>query len=190
MAGQITGGPQIVRQGTLGGSVCYSNPSSDVPACLVALGATLRLRSAGESREVPAVEFFRSPFATEMRVGEMLIALRIPASPPSAIFGYHKLKFSTGSWPIVTAACIGYPSGPQSLRLRIAIGGANEIPVAYETVARTALSESDVSDIAQTASELITREWSDEFAGPGYRRSVAPAIVRRSIRNAIAKNKT
>ena len=64
MSEQITGGISIVGQGTIGGSACYANPSSDVPACLVALRARLRLRSAEGMREVDAAEFYRGPFAT------------------------------------------------------------------------------------------------------------------------------
>ena len=41
IAGGITGGPQIRNQGTIGGSACYANPASDIPAGLVALDATM-----------------------------------------------------------------------------------------------------------------------------------------------------
>jgi aerobic carbon-monoxide dehydrogenase medium subunit len=186
MAKQITGGPQIVGHGTIGGSACYGNPSSDAPACLVALSATLCLRSAKETRHIPAADFFRAPFATARRVDELLTAIRIPLSSPSAISGYCKLKFSTGSWPIVTAACIGSPVGTHGMRFRIAVGGANEVPFAYETTVQMVPSESDISAIAQAACDLVTQEWSDEFAGPGYRREVTPAVVRRSIRMSMA----
>jgi carbon-monoxide dehydrogenase medium subunit len=43
MASGITGGISIAGQGTIGGSACYGNSSSDVPACLVALRARLQL---------------------------------------------------------------------------------------------------------------------------------------------------
>ena len=59
LARGITGGAQIRNGGTVGGSACYASPASDMPAALVALGATLRLRSRGRraragGRGVPA----------------------------------------------------------------------------------------------------------------------------------------
>ena len=52
MSEGITGGISIVGQGTIGGSACYANPPSDVPACLVALRARLRLCSTKGIREI------------------------------------------------------------------------------------------------------------------------------------------
>ena len=64
MSEQITGGMSIVGQGTIGGSACYANPSSDVPACLLALRARLQFRSTEGTREIDAAKFYRGPFAT------------------------------------------------------------------------------------------------------------------------------
>jgi aerobic carbon-monoxide dehydrogenase medium subunit len=71
MSEQITGGMSIVGQGTIGGSACYANPSSDVPACLLALRARLQLRSIRGTREIDAGEFYRGPFATARQADEI-----------------------------------------------------------------------------------------------------------------------
>jgi len=189
MAQQVTGGPQIVGQGTVGGSACYGNPSSDVPACLVALGARMILRSKDGTRDVPASGFFLAPFVTAKRDDELLSEIRFPITSERASCAYEKLKFSTGSWPIVTANCIATTSVGSGLHLKIAVGGANETPVAYEVVTDTDPSEAELSNIAQRSAPLIEREWADEFAGSGYRRSVAPAIVRRALREALGRDR-
>lgn len=187
MASQITGGPQIVGHGTLGGSACYGNPSSDVPACLVALNARLRLLSRNGPRHVAASDFFLGPFVTDRRADELLTDIRIPRPADLCSTGYFKLKFSTGSWPIVTAACVATRTSSSRLKLRVAVGAANDIPVIFEadTNRRTALDE--VAAVAQRVTPLITREVCDEFAGAGYRRKVAPAIAARAIRAALAE---
>ena len=185
MSSGITGGPQIVRQGTLGGSACYGNPSSDVPACLVALNARLRLCSAAGRRDVAASEFFLAPFVTARRPDEILTEIRLPKQAGSVRTGYYKLKFSTGSWPIVTAACLAEPAGAGHFALRIAIGGANAIPVSFETQAPAQPRADDLAGVTVGVGDLIVSEVSDEFAGSGYRRTVAPSIVIRAIRMAI-----
>jgi aerobic carbon-monoxide dehydrogenase medium subunit len=185
MSSGITGGPQIVRQGTLGGSACYGNPSSDVPACLVALNARLRLQSAAGVRDVPAAGFFHAPFVTAKRPDEILTEIRLPKQAGSVRTGYYKLKFSTGSWPIVTAACLAERAGAGHFALRIAIGGANSIPVSFETRTPVVPRIEDLSAITASVGDLIVSEVSDEFAGSGYRRTVAPSIVIRAVRMAI-----
>jgi hypothetical protein len=38
------------------------------------------------------------------------------------------------------------------------------------------------ASVAEAATRSIVDEWSDEFAGPGYRRAVAGAIAVRALR--------
>ncbi|MDA9451226.1 MULTISPECIES: FAD binding domain-containing protein [unclassified Bradyrhizobium] len=185
MARQVTGGPQIVGQGTLGGSACYGNPSSDVPACLLALDAKMILRSKDATRSVAAADFFLAPFTTAKREDELLEEIRIPTVRSRVACAYEKLKFSIGSWPIVTASCLVFSSRGSGLKLRIAVGGANATPVGYEAVTALNPSSDDLSAIAQRASELVDNEWTDAFAGSGYRRTVTPAIVGRVLRRAL-----
>ncbi len=69
--------------------------------------------------------------------------------------------------------------------MRIAIGGANAIPVAFEARVPAEPRAEDLSAITAGVGDLIVSEVSDEFAGPGYRRTVAPSIVTRAIRMAL-----
>ena len=54
MAAGITGGQQILNQGTLGGSVAAARPSSDALAVMVALGGRAVVASADGERRVKA----------------------------------------------------------------------------------------------------------------------------------------
>lgn len=181
MADQITGGPQIVRQGTVGGSACYANPSSDVPACLAVLKARLRLMSVAGVRDVSAENFFEDAFRSVRRPDELLTEIVLPKIRDLKSVGYHKLKFSAGSWPIVTAACVRTFAHDGVCKVRIGIGGANRIPVCYEASLQEPASCSDIGLVASRAPELITEEWSDELAGSGYRREVAASVVAKAI---------
>ena len=185
MAGKITGGPQIVGQGTIGGSACFANPSSDVPACLVALRARLCLGASTGERQIDAGSFYMGPFKTARLPTEILSGIRIEKASPDSSFGYHKLKFSAGSWPIATAACLSTPLAADRLVHRIAIGGANAVPVTFNGVSPTNPTQEDLATLAERAAALIDNEWSDELAGPGYRRQVAPAIALRALMQSV-----
>lgn len=177
MASGITGGISITGQGTIGGSACYGNPSSDVPACLVALRARLRLRSSGGTRDVEASDFFLGQFATARRPDELLTGILFPKQTSEARWGYYKLKFSTGSWPIVTSAAI-----VEGGRARVVLGAATAVPLLSEgpfpmNLGGDALKEFAKSCVSMSAAE----ELSDELAGPGYRQRVAQSIVQRAL---------
>ncbi len=181
MARQITGGVSIVGQGTIGGSACYANPSSDVPACLLALGARLRLASTRGSRDLEAAEFFRGAFTTARRPDEMLLGIVIPKASPTRRHGYAKLKFSTGSWPIVTAA-VTIDRDADGDRVRAALGAATGAPLLSEALLPVGAGLDVIENFAAGfAARVAADEWADELAGPGYRRRVAASIVLRAL---------
>jgi CO/xanthine dehydrogenase FAD-binding subunit len=180
MCSGITGGPQIAGHGTLGGSACYGNPSSDVPACLVALEAVIRLASVRGVREVPAADFFEGAFQTARRPDEILLSMRFPKPSEGVTAGYRKLKFGTGSWPILTAACVTSGAKHGSRRHRIVIGAATGQPVLFQCDDQLPASERDVQIRA-----LIVDGWSDEFASGAYRRQVAPSIATSALRESV-----
>ncbi len=51
--------PAIRNRGTIGGSLALADPAAELPACVVALGATLVLASRAGERRVPAADFFQ-----------------------------------------------------------------------------------------------------------------------------------
>jgi aerobic carbon-monoxide dehydrogenase medium subunit len=179
MSEQITGGMSIVGQGTIGGSACYANPSSDVPACLLALRARLQLRSIRGTREIDVAEFYRSPFATARQADEILTVIVFPKMSAAATCGYQKLKFSMGSWPIVTAAAVAEADTAGWL-FRVAVGAASTTPVFTEQ-RLAADPRADELEVVSRSCAHIDTEWFDELAGPGYRRSVAPSVVLKAL---------
>ena len=70
---------QVRNRGTLGGNICVNDPTNHFPPLLVALGATMTIRSAGGERTVAAEEFFVGVFETAVEEGELLTRISIPA---------------------------------------------------------------------------------------------------------------
>ena len=65
----------IRTRGTVGGSLALADPAAELPACVVALEATIRVRSRHGERDIPAAEFFRGIYATALEPGEMITAV-------------------------------------------------------------------------------------------------------------------
>jgi len=178
---EITGGPQITNQATAGGSICFANPAADIPACIVALNANLRLGSAAGIRVIPAIEFFTGAFETVRRPDEILLEIVIPGARWTR-FGYVKQKHTTSSWPIVTAACLADDKG----NIRIAVGGAGHRPYVIETVATAEETPTETAvRIGQSAREELTKPWSDELAPAPYRERIVGAVVARAVKQAL-----
>ncbi len=183
MARGITGGRGITGQGTIGGAACYATPASDIPGCLVALAARLRLVSRDGMREVPAAAFFTGPFQTACRPNEILSAIVFDRPTGKTWAGYHKLKLSGGSWPIVTAACC-MEQGALGLHPRVVIGAAGPIPVVAAALL-PATGQASLWRLPETAAEGLTEGWTDELADADYRLVVAPEMARRAVAAAV-----
>lgn len=186
VAAGITGGPQIRGRGTIGGSASYANPASDIPTCLVAAGARIRLASAAGVREMAADQFYLGPFRTARRADEILAEVVVPA-PAGARWGYMKLKTCESSWPIVTAGCLLRGDGT----MRVALGGASSSPVLVSATPPPA--EGGPGDrgwreqVRAAVDSALADPWADVLADSEYRRRVAPAIVSRAVARALAQ---
>lgn len=169
----ITGGRQVQGQGTIGGSACYAYPSSDVPGGLVALGATMNIRSASGSRQVPSDEFFVDAFATCLQADELLASIAIDAQVASRPAAHVKFRVAEGSSPIVTASCVADASGAIT---SVTIGGATTVPFTASIA-----PDADADRVAAAVRPLITNPWEDVLATGNFRRHVAGVMAWRAV---------
>jgi carbon-monoxide dehydrogenase medium subunit len=180
-AAGITGGAQLRNQGTVAGSAAYANPASDMPGCLVAAGAVLRLHGPGGPREVPAAEFFLGAFTTALGPAEMVVAIRAPLRP--ARIGYHKLKLSEGSWPIATAAARVAASADGVTAATVTLGAVGARPITIDVAEHLSAQGTLRDEIAfdELVRSRVDEPWDDELAPASYRREVAGVVARRAL---------
>ena len=189
IAGGITGGPQIRNQGTIGGSACYANPASDIPAGLVALDATMVVHRQERQRRVPARDFFAEPFRTDLQAGELLTAIEIPTPPPATRWGHTKLKHGESSWPIaVAAARIDRRPDGSIASASVTLGAAVPTPLTIALDLPEHLTELDRDHrrlIAAAVDRAVEQWWSDALADDVHRRRVGPVIAARAVAAAL-----
>lgn len=70
--------PAIRNRGTIGGSLAYADPAAELPACCVALGASIVAVSARGERRIPAADFFTGLFETALADDELIGAIEVP----------------------------------------------------------------------------------------------------------------
>jgi aerobic carbon-monoxide dehydrogenase medium subunit len=96
----------IRNRGTLGGSLAYADPAAELPACAVALGATLVLGSSAGEREVKAENFFKGLFETDLQPGELIVAVKFPVVQNETTTGFAELSRRHGDFAMVGLAAI------------------------------------------------------------------------------------
>ncbi|MCC6777696.1 MAG: xanthine dehydrogenase family protein subunit M [Hyphomicrobiales bacterium] len=96
----------IRNRGTLGGSLANADPAAELPACAVALGATLVLGSLAGEREVSAEQFFKGLFETDLAPGELIIAVRFPLPTPDTAVAFGELTRRSGDFALAGLAAV------------------------------------------------------------------------------------
>ncbi len=171
------GDPQIRNRGTIGGSVSHADPAADLPAAVLASGATLVLQGPDGRREVLATEFFQGYFDTAMKDDEIMVELRLPRTGPN---GWHYEKFTrrANDWAIVGVATVAG---------RVALANMGSRPLRANQTEAALGSGASIPEAAALAAEG-TEPVQDMHADPEYRRHLARVLTQRSLETAAAGN--
>lgn len=76
--------PRVRASGTIGGNLCFAEPTADPPTLLAAFGAKLYLASARGERCVAADTFVKGPLETARADDEILLRIEIPQGRQTA----------------------------------------------------------------------------------------------------------
>jgi 2-furoyl-CoA dehydrogenase FAD binding subunit len=115
---------QTRNRGTVCGSLCHADPSSEIPLVLATLGGEMVLRSKSGSRIVKASDFQTGMLATSKRSDEIAVSARFPKARPGAGFGFAEFNRRHGDFAIVAVAAIA-----EGDKLRLGVGGVADAPV-------------------------------------------------------------
>jgi carbon-monoxide dehydrogenase medium subunit len=190
-AGQV-GDPQIRHRGTIGGSVAHADAASDLPAVLLALDAVFVIRGAGgASRSVPATEFFKSIFETDLAAGELLTEIQVPKPAAPGAWSFQKFTKRAIDWAIVGVAVQLSPEGATPRTpgdgadgsARVALINMGLTPLRALAVESALASGASVADAAALAAEG-TNAGSDLHASASFREHLARVLVRRALEEA------
>jgi aerobic carbon-monoxide dehydrogenase medium subunit len=96
----------IRNRGTLGGSLAYADPAAELPACAVALGATLVLGNLKGERDLEAQDFFTGLFETDLKSGELIVAVKFPVMKAGTSIGFAELARRHGDFALVGLAAV------------------------------------------------------------------------------------
>lgn len=94
----------VRNRGTFGGSIALADPAAEMPACVVALGATLVVQGAGGKREIAADAYFTGLYETARQPNEILVEVLVPIQRPNAVSVFMELARRHGDFAIAGIA--------------------------------------------------------------------------------------
>lgn len=176
----------IRSRGTIGGSLAHADPSAEYPTVLAALGGEVVARSPRGERVVTAEALFETYLTTSLAADEILVEVRIPASPAGAGSAFEEFARRHGDFAIVGIAAVVARDGG-ALRVRLAAGGAAPTPLrlrAAEEIVEAGGQEA-IAAAADRARALV-RPDADVHASADYRRHLTSVLTARALRRAFA----
>jgi len=184
--------PQVRYRGTIGGNVANGDPGNDMPALMMALGASYRLEGLSGAREVAASDFYQGAYFTALEPGEILTSISLPVPAVGHGHAYEKLKRKVGDYATAAAAVVLTMAGGKVATCAIGLTNLHETPLlasdAAKAVIGTALDAASLKNAAASA-EAIMSPAADARGPVEYRKHVGGIMVMRALQRASSRAK-
>lgn len=175
--------PQVRHRGTFGGALVHADPAGDMPAPVLATGATFVIAGPNGKRSVDAADFFQGYFTTAVEEGEILTAIRVPKYTG---WGAHYEKFTrvAQQWSIVAVAALVRMEGGTIAEARIGLTNMASTPLratAVEAALAGAPATADAVAAAASHAAEGTDPASDLNGDASYRAHLAQVLTKRAV---------
>jgi aerobic carbon-monoxide dehydrogenase medium subunit len=189
MVAEVAGGlvdVQVRNRGTLGGNICFNDPTSNFPPLLVALGATVHL-AGPEPRDIAADDFFAGPYRCALAPGELVRAVSFPALNAEVGVGYQTLQLARDSWALARAVARIERNGTvRDARVVIAcLGPRPARHPGIEALLNGSAGDAGSVEAAMAAEIVNVDSVGDSHASAEYRLEMARVYARRAIQQAL-----
>ncbi|MFC5384758.1 FAD binding domain-containing protein [Aquamicrobium segne] len=161
---------QTRNRGTVCGSICHADPSSEIPLALALLQGEVVLRSKRGERRLKAAQFQTGMLQTARGDDELVVAVRFPRGVGTKGVAFREVARRHGDFAIVSVGIVDTGAG----MLRIAVGGVADRPSCIE-VPRT-ISSSDLAAIVETFAWDLGG-FDDLHASARFRRDLVRRLV-------------
>jgi xanthine dehydrogenase YagS FAD-binding subunit len=166
---------------------CVAVSPSDTAPALVALDAQMVVRSRRGERVINAEEYFRGPaidiqHMTVLQPGDLLTAIRIPATFAGAQFYFEKVRDrQVWDFPLVNVASAIKPDGGNIGGIRLVVGAVAATPKRLKNVEVAVTGKPRNEDTAAMAGNMAV-EGAQTLRYNGYKVPLMRNLVKRAIR--------
>ncbi|HEV2056999.1 MAG TPA: xanthine dehydrogenase family protein subunit M [Methylomirabilota bacterium] len=174
----------IRTRGTVGGTVALADPAAELPACLVALDAIVRVTGRGSRRDIPVQRFFRGIYTTDLAPGEIVTAVVALPIGPGWRSRFTELARRHGDYALVGLAAHCRVEGGVIREARLAFCGVGATPVRASRAEATLSGRRPDADVVAEAGRALDADLDppgDVHASPALRRHLARVLLARAV---------
>ncbi len=183
-------GHRSVRtMGTVVGSLAHADPAAEWSAVALVLGGTCRVAGTDGEREMGIDQLFTGPYSNSLAADEMITRLTLRLLGPLAGAAFAEVAPRRGDPAVAGAAALVSVDAGGVASARVALIGLAATPRRAPSV-EAAIAGHPPSERMEAAARAVENDiapLSDIHGSAGYRRRVAPVVVARALRSALAR---
>lgn len=175
------GSRQVRNSGTVGGNIANGSPIGDMPPALIALGASLVLRSADGSRELALEDFFIDYGKQDLKPGEFVERVLVPKDASHLRCYKISKRFDQDITAVLGAFNIQIEDGLVA-SARIAFGGMAGVPARAKSCEAALLGQPWTMETVEQGKNAIDQDFNpmtDMRASASYRSLAARNLLER-----------
>ncbi len=175
--------PAIRNKGTIGGSLAHADPASELPACMVALNATIIVRDQTGERRIAAAEFFKGIYETDLSAQELLMSVELPVVRKNSAHFFFEFTRRHGDYAIAGLAAQAIVTGGMFTDLRLVFFAVGDRPVlagAASKLVNVAITPAVLSEASTMLGEELDPQ-DDQQASASMRRHLAKVLLARCV---------
>jgi carbon-monoxide dehydrogenase medium subunit len=183
-AAKHVGHHQTRNRGTIGGSVALGEPAAELPATMVALGASVEVTSTRGTRRIAAEELYFGPYATALEPDELLTGIYVPEWQAGTVWLFQELAQRPGDFALVGLTGAITVQDGKITKAGIAWFGMGPTPIKARQVEAALLGQPISALDPRALAELAiadTAPFDDQHATAEYRRTVGKRVFARAI---------
>lgn len=186
-AAAVIADPLVRNMGTVGGNVSHGDPANDLPACMLALGASFVVHGPKTTRTIPAHKFYVDTFTTALEPNEILVEIHVPVHRAGHGSAYVKLEKRAGDFPIVGVAASLIEAGGKIEKAGLGLTAVG--PTALKPTEAEAALTGHPPDAAtfRRAAELArdASQPTSDLRGPAdYKKAMVAVLTERALHRA------
>jgi carbon-monoxide dehydrogenase medium subunit len=180
--------PLVRNMGTVGGSFAHADPSEDLPAAFVALGADVVVRGPQGERTIAVEDLSVGPFETVIAPDEILTEVRVPRAPQGS--SYFKVERRAGDYAAAAVGVALWRSGEEIEDVRIGMCGVGSTTLRAREAEEVLKGQGPDAELYKRAGEQAAQECDpthDARGTPEYKRDLVRVLVGRAMEQALGR---
>ena len=180
--------PLVRNMGTVGGSFAHADPSEDLPAAFVALGAEVVVRGPNGEKTIAIEDLAVGPFETAIEPDEILTEARVPRAPHGS--SYFKVERRAGDYASAALGVALWMNEEEIEDARIGMCGVGSTTLRAREAEEVLRGQKPDEELYKRAAERAAQECDppDDARGtPEYKRDLVRVLVVRAMEQAVSR---